>query len=117
MDILIVDDHRDAAQSLARLLRIRGHRTSVVHSGKDALEAVTRNPEVVILDIGLPDVSGHEVARAIRARTSAVAIIGLSGHGSDDDRRRAREAGIDRYLTKPALLADIEAALAAHTRR
>jgi DNA-binding response OmpR family regulator len=117
MDILIVDDNRAAAHSLARLLRIRGHRVSIAFSGKSAIEAATKGPDAVILDIGLPDMNGHEVARAIRARTSSVAIIALSGYGSEDDRRRADEARINAYLTKPALLVDIEAALATHLEK
>jgi DNA-binding response OmpR family regulator len=117
MDILIVDDNRDAAHSLARLLRIRGHRVSIAYSGRGAIDAATKGPEAVILDIGLPDINGHEVARAIRARTPSVAIIALSGYGSDDDRRRADDVRINAYLTKPALLVDIEAALAAHLEK
>jgi len=115
MDVLIIDDNRDAAHSLARLLRMRGHRVSVAYSGKDAIEAATKGPDVIILDIGLPDMDGHEVARAIRARTSSATIVALSGDGSEEDRQRAHEAGIDTYLTKPARLVDVEAALAARS--
>jgi DNA-binding response OmpR family regulator len=111
MDILIADDNRDVAHSLARLLRMRGHRVSIAYAGKDAIEAVTSKLGAIILDVGLPDMSGYEVARAIRARMPSALIIAFSGHGSEDDRRRAHEASIDAYLTKPVLLADLEAAL------
>ena len=117
MDVLITDDNRDAAHSLARLMRMRGHRVSIAYSGKGAIAAVTKGPQAIILDIGLPDMNGHEIARAIRARTPSAAIIALSGCGSEQDRRQADEAGIDVYLTKPALLVDIEAALTAHSEK
>jgi signal transduction histidine kinase/CheY-like chemotaxis protein len=109
--ILVVDDNLDAAESMARLLRTRGHTINVAYSGKDALSALAKKPTVVLLDIGLPDMDGLTVAREIRAKEPRTAIIALSGYGSERDKERATSAGINTHLTKPASLSDIEAAL------
>lgn len=109
--ILVVDDNRDAAKSIARLLRARGNTVDIVYNGKDALAALSKKPQYVLLDIGLPDMEGHVVAKEIRTRDPEAIIIALSGYGSKEDKRKALEAGISVHLTKPASLADIEAAL------
>jgi len=102
--VLIVDDNRDAASSLALLLELDGHRTIVAHDGPAALEAAeAHRPDVVLLDIGLPGMSGYEVGRRIRHQPwgRTLTIIALTGWGQAEDRRRSHEAGFDAHLVKP----------------
>ncbi len=102
--ILIVDDNSDAAVSLALLLKISGNDTYTAHDGLEALEAFERyRPEVMLLDIGLPKLSGHEVCRRIRERPGGedVVIIALTGWGQESDRRKSQDAGFDGHLVKP----------------
>jgi signal transduction histidine kinase/ActR/RegA family two-component response regulator len=102
--VLIADDNCDAADSLALLLELSGHEVRVAHLGHSALSlAQTFHPEVALLDIGMPDLSGYEVARALRREpwASDLQLIALTGWGQDEDRRRTREAGFDHHLTKP----------------
>ena len=114
--IVVVDDNTDAAVSLALLLELAGNRTFTAHDGVEALAVVARErPDVVLLDIGLPALGGHEVCRRIRAEPwgKDVLILALTGWGQEDDRRRSREAGFDGHLVKPvdyqALTALLEA--------
>jgi len=109
--VLIVDDNKDAAESLAMLLDILGVGTRVERSGPDGLSALPAyRPDVVILDIGMPGMDGHEVARRIRARSEFddVLLVALTGWGQAEDRRRSRLAGFDHHLTKPASLEDLQ---------
>jgi len=109
--VLIVDDNKDAAESLAMLLDILGVGTRVERSGPDGLNALpVYHPDVVILDIGMPGMDGHEVARRIRARSEYddVLLVALTGWGQAEDRRRSRLAGFDHHLTKPASLEDLQ---------
>jgi CheY-like chemotaxis protein len=102
--VLVVDDNRDSADSLAMLLRMMGHDTRTSHDGPDAIEAAaTFRPDVVLLDIGLPTMDGYEVARHIRRRDwgKDMLLTALTGWGQDEDRRRSQVAGIDHHLTKP----------------
>jgi PAS domain S-box-containing protein len=102
--VLVVDDNADAAQSLALLLELDGHQVRVALDGPRALEAAqAEEPEVVLLDIGLPQMDGYEVARRLRARRGAgpAVLVALTGYGQEDDRRRSREAGFDYHLVKP----------------
>jgi signal transduction histidine kinase/CheY-like chemotaxis protein len=102
--ILVVDDSRDAAASLALLLQITGHETFMEHDGNAALAAAKRHrPEVVLLDIGLPGLSGFEVCKRIREQPwgADLLLIALTGWGQEEDRRRTREAGFDGHLVKP----------------
>jgi DNA-binding response OmpR family regulator len=101
--ILIVDDNKDLATSLAVLLRIQGHVVEVVFDGNQGIEtARLYRPRVVLLDIGLPSLDGYQVARALRQEGfNDTIIIAVSGYGQEDDRERSREAGMDHYLTKP----------------
>jgi PAS domain S-box-containing protein len=102
--ILVVDDNQDAAQSLAMLLGLAGHTTHVVNDGPSVLEAVERfHPEVIFLDIGLPGMSGHEVARQLRRRRTLrhLVLVAVTGWGSAEDRQNSRKAGCDFHLTKP----------------
>jgi signal transduction histidine kinase len=102
--ILVIDDNRDAADTLALLLDTEGHATRVEYGGAAALQAATEfDPEVVFCDIGLPGMTGHEVAGRLRAdglRGSAV-LVAVTGWGTDEDKRRTRAAGFDHHLTKP----------------
>ncbi len=103
--ILVVDDNVDAAVSLARLLeRFYGQEVRVAHEGPSALEvADSFRPEVVLLDIGLPGMSGYDVAEGLRRLPDGpgMLIVALTGWGQEDDRRRSREAGFDHHLVKP----------------
>ena len=111
--ILVVDDNRDAAESLAMLLQMRGHEVHVAYDGLQAVETATAfQPDVVLLDIGLPKLNGYEVARRIRqARQEGVILIALTGWGQDEDRRRSMEAGFDHHLTKPVELEALQKVL------
>jgi CheY-like chemotaxis protein/two-component sensor histidine kinase len=113
--ILVVDDNRDAADSLAVLLRMMGHEVHTAHDGLEAVGAVAvLQPDVVLLDIGLPKLNGYEVARRVRqGRAEGVVLIALTGWGQEEDRRRSREAGFDHHLTKPVELAALQQLLAA----
>jgi len=102
--ILVVDDNIDSAEVLGTLLEHMGHEVFVAYTGARALEvAQERRPDIVLLDLALPDVSGFDVARRMRedAGLAGTRIVGLTGFGSDEHRRRAREAGLDDYLVKP----------------
>jgi PAS domain S-box-containing protein len=102
--ILVVDDNVDAAESLALLLRGTGHEVRTAYNGPAALEAAQASPpEVVLLDLGLPGMTGYEVAARLRQDryTRGVLLIALTGWGQEEDRRRTREAGFDHHLVKP----------------
>lgn len=102
--ILIVDDNRDSADSLAMLLEITDNKTYMAHDGVEAVEAIEKyRPEVVLLDIGLPKLDGHEVCRRVREQPwgKDVVIIALTGWGQEDDRRKSEEAGFNGHLVKP----------------
>jgi CheY-like chemotaxis protein len=112
--VLVVDDNDDAVELLAVMLEQVGYETVVAHDGAEALDAAhTVTPDIVILDIGLPGMSGYEVAARMRAdaKLSATALIALTGWGSPDDRRRALAAGFDVHLTKPVTAEDLHDAL------
>src|SRR5690606_30706319 len=96
--------NRDAADTLALLLKTRQHATTVVYDGTSALEEFEKfQPDVVLLDIGLPGMNGYDVATELRSRPagSELLLIAISGWGQDEDRRRSREAGFDHHLVKP----------------
>ena len=101
--VLVVDDNVDAAETMAMLLEALGYRSSVVHGGLAAIEAVkAQDPDVVLLDIGLPDLSGHEVARRLRAEmVNPPPLIAVTGYGQASDRDTSLEAGFRAHLTKP----------------
>ena len=102
--ILIVDDNRDSADSLAMLLEITGNKIYVAHDGAEAVDAVKKyRPQVVLLDIGLPKLDGHEVCRRIREQPwgKDIVVIALTGWGQDEDRRKSQEAGFNGHLVKP----------------
>ncbi|HLA74086.1 MAG TPA: PAS domain S-box protein [Steroidobacteraceae bacterium] len=102
--VLIADDNRDAATSLAMLLELEGHDVTVVHDGRQALQNIqNHNPDVAMLDIGMPEIDGYEVARRARQQPSgrSVMLIAVTGWGQEADRARAMEAGFDLHFTKP----------------
>ena len=102
--LLVVDDNLDAADSLAMVLRMMGHDVQTAHDGLEAVGAATTfHPDVVLLDIGLPKMSGYEVARRIRdqGRGSETILVALTGWGQEEDRNRSREAGFHHHMTKP----------------
>jgi PAS domain S-box-containing protein len=109
--VLVVDDNRDAAESLAALVALFGHRVEVAHDGPTALAMARANPpEVVFCDIGLPGMSGYDVARALRRERALAAtrIVAVSGYAQPEDQDRASAAGFDRHVAKPADPAEIE---------
>jgi CheY-like chemotaxis protein len=102
--VLIVDDNRDAAETLADLAMLWGHEVRIALDGSSALQAVHEFcPQILLLDISMPGMDGYEVARRVRsfAEQAPVSLIALSGYGQDQDRRRSLEAGFDHHLTKP----------------
>jgi signal transduction histidine kinase len=102
--ILVVDDNVDSADSLATLLELYGHKVHTVYSGTAALEvALSFQPSIILLDIGLPGMDGYEVARRLRENTrfAKVTLVALTGYGQEDDRRRTQQAGFDLHLVKP----------------
>jgi CheY-like chemotaxis protein len=118
--ILVVDDSADTAEGLALLLRLKGHTVRTAYSGAAALEAARElRPEVAVLDIGLPDLDGYEVARRLRQQAGEGArllLVALSGLGQEADRRRSHEAGLDHHLLKPIELEELSALLAEFAR-
>jgi len=113
--ILVVDDNCDAADTLAALLGAMGHTTAIANDGHAALRVLAGfAPAVVFLDLGMPGMSGYEVAAAIRKdpRNDGLRLVALTGWGGPADRERSARAGFDLHLTKPATLDTIEAALA-----
>ena len=102
--ILVVDDNRDAARTLGTLLGSLGATTATAFSGKEALDAIGPfKPDVVLLDLGMPDLDGYDVARLIRAKPewADLRLIALTGWGQDADRERTRDAGFDHHVVKP----------------
>jgi CheY-like chemotaxis protein len=109
--ILVLDDNADAASTLGAMLEACGHVVHLAFTGAGALEALAHfDADIAILDIGLPDMSGHEVARRIRAGSQArhLFLVALSGWGSENDRRQSEAVGIDLHLTKPVTMDAIE---------
>jgi len=112
--ILVVDDNRDAAESLVMILNFAGHDARAAYSAAEALEsAQALTPEVILLDIGLPGMDGYQVASLIRARQIPTQIVAITGYGQAEDIRKAATAGIDAHLVKPVDLRTLEATLAA----
>jgi CheY-like chemotaxis protein/two-component sensor histidine kinase len=113
--ILVVDDNRDAADSLGMMLRMMGHDVRTAYDGLEAVQAAAAfRPDLVLLDIGLPRMNGYEAARHLREQPWArsMALIALTGWGQEEDRRRALDAGCDHHLTKPVDPAALEKLLA-----
>jgi CheY-like chemotaxis protein len=110
IEILLVEDNADAAESFGMLLEIDGHTVRTVGSGRGALAAMDdHGAHVAFVDIGLPEMDGFEVARRLRAHPHGhtMVLVALSGYGSEEDRRRGAAAGFDHYFTKPVDVADV----------
>jgi CheY-like chemotaxis protein len=104
MKVLVADDNRDAALSLGALLEMGDHEVLVVHDGEEALQTARRSmPDVMILDIGMPRLTGDRVARAVRGEPwgGRVLLVAVTGWGEPEDKERASAAGFDHHLTKP----------------
>jgi two-component system CheB/CheR fusion protein len=102
--VLVVDDNVDAAETLSRMLRLQAHEVVMAHDGVTALATASQmNPDVVLLDIGLPQLDGLEVARRLRERAEGrrPLLVAMTGFGQDEDRARTAAAGFDHHLTKP----------------
>lgn len=118
--ILIVDDNQDSADSLALLLKLAGHETHTTYDGLTALEAAaTVRPEVILLDIGLPDLNGYEVAHTLRAKPwgKNIVLLALTGWGQPEDKLRSQESGFDGHLVKPVEVASLMEILGSLSRQ
>jgi CheY-like chemotaxis protein len=114
--ILVVDDNRDAADMLGRLLSTQGHNVLVAYDGGEALrDSIPFEPQIGLLDLGMPGMDGHELAKELRRQSQSgeLYLVAITGWGQEDDRRRALAAGFDAHLTKPADPEQIAALLAA----
>ena len=100
--ILVVDDDADTAQSFAAVLRMLGHSAEFTSDPGAVVEMATRmKPDVVLLDIGMPGMDGFQLAKLLRQRFSGTYVVAITGHGTDEYRKRGREAGFDAYVVKP----------------
>jgi CheY-like chemotaxis protein len=109
--VLVADDNRDAADSMAMILKLSGYQVAVAYSGEEALQIARRSsPAVMILDIGMPGMSGYEVAAAVRRELwgEGILLLAITGWGQAGDKDRARVAGFDHHLTKPVDLDLVE---------
>jgi CheY-like chemotaxis protein len=114
--VLIIEDNADAAETLADLLVLNGHHTRIAHDGTSGIAlALELKPDFVLCDLGLPDLDGYAVARALRsnAALSRTRLVALSGYAQAEDRARARDAGFDAHLPKPPPLSELYDLLAA----
>jgi signal transduction histidine kinase/FixJ family two-component response regulator len=110
--VVVVDDNVDGAESLANLLVLLGHQVRVAHDGSAGIALVGEfDPDVVLLDIGLPGMDGYEVARRLRASRGRAMLVAVSGYGRDEDRRLSREAGFAHHFVKPVELASLRSLL------
>jgi CheY-like chemotaxis protein len=103
-EVLVVEDNRDVAESLKLLLELFGHRVCVAHDGIEALDSArAHRPGVMLVDIGLPEIDGYEVARRVRGEPALrdVTLVALTGYARDEDRQAALTAGFDLHLVKP----------------
>jgi len=100
--ILVIEDNEDGRAMMEALLELEGHQVRVAADGATGVAAALEwRPEIVLIDIGLPDFDGREVARRLRAADLPAKLVALSGYGQPEDERRSREAGFDLHLTKP----------------
>jgi CheY-like chemotaxis protein len=116
LQILIVEDNPDTADSFARLLGACGHNCRIVHSGWNVLQtALGFRPQVILLDIALPGITGYEIARELRQHRALkdVVLIAISGYAQDSDRQRSLDAGFDHHLSKPVDFESLRELLAA----
>jgi CheY-like chemotaxis protein len=110
--VLVVDDNRDAAESLAEIVTLLGHYAEVALDGPSAIAHVhAKAPDVVLCDIGLPGMSGYDVARALRAEASTIELIAVSGYAQPEDVEKAVQAGFDAHVAKPPDIGKLEKVL------
>src|SRR5690606_16950347 len=119
--ILVADDNADAADSLQRILAFYGYAVKTAYDGRAALAAALEfEPQIAVLDIGMPEMDGYELARELRSRRgAALTLVALTGWGQEHDRRRSAEAGFDHHLTKPvdpSLLNDLLIEICTHDK-
>jgi CheY-like chemotaxis protein len=113
--IVVVEDNRELREMLAELLSVCGHEVQVAATGREALAVIAATaPDVALVDIGLPDLDGCEIARRLRrdAAGQGLHLVALTGHADEEDRRMALEAGFDHFLVKPVEAAQLIAVLA-----
>ena len=108
--VLVVDDNQDAADSMAEMLRQSGHKVDVAYTGMSALARVRACcPEIVLCDLGLPELSGYDFAKAMRRDCPhTIRLVAISGYAEPEDVRRSIESGFDAHIAKPATPADIQ---------
>jgi CheY-like chemotaxis protein len=100
--VLVVDDNRDAADSISMLLQIHGHEVRTAYGGEEALAAAVAFPaDLVLLDIGLPGTNGYEVAKRLRSAGTSAYLVALTGYGQPEDVQRAKDAGFNSHMVKP----------------
>jgi CheY-like chemotaxis protein len=112
--ILLIDDRRDGILPLKKMLKMLGQEVETAENGKSGLEKARRfHPELVLCDIGLPDMNGYEVARAMRSDPTlrSTYLVAVTGYGQEEDRRNALEAGFDDHITKPVAKNQLESLL------
>ena len=116
--VLVVDDNVPAAHGIGKLLEHKGYEVAYAYTGSEAKEKVSQfSPTAIVLDIGLPDMDGYDLARMLRLGMEFTGtLIALTGYGQEEDKQRAFEAGFDHHLTKPIGIADLEAALSSRRR-
>ncbi|MDX1655602.1 MAG: ATP-binding protein, partial [Candidatus Competibacteraceae bacterium] len=117
--VLVVDDDQQVAKALALLLRALGHEVQTLHQGREAVARVRDwQPQVVLIDLGMPDISGYEVARQLRREVDGdIILVAVTGYGLEEDIRKTREAGFDHHLLKPAQVEEIQAILGRQPRQ
>jgi CheY-like chemotaxis protein len=116
--ILVTDDNRDAANSMAMLLKLGGHQVDTAYNGIEAVQKAEANrPDVILLDLGMPGKNGYEVCRSIRQAPwgKGIRIVALTGWGQEQDRQKTRDAGFDHHLVKPVTAGALNDALASAT--
>jgi PAS domain S-box-containing protein len=117
IEILVIEDNLDAARSVADVLELEGHHVHLATDGQSGIaKALELMPDVILCDLGLPDVDGYQVARTLRAELGATRLIALSGYAQPEDRRKAQEAGFDAHVSKPPAI-DLLLAAVAHRGR
>jgi CheY-like chemotaxis protein len=113
--VLVVDDNKDAAVSLAMMLKLMGNEAKTAHDGLEALDvAAVHRPDLILLDIGMPRLNGYDTARQIRQQPwgKGIVLVALTGWGQDEDRRKSQDAGFDAHMTKPIEPVELEKLLA-----
>ena len=120
LEVLLIDDNVDAAETLGSVLELWGHCVHIAHDGAKGIETALRvHPDAVLLDIGMPGMDGYTVAARLRSdpATAGVLLVAVSGYGQPQDRARSTEAGFDDHLTKPVHLPDLQRLLDARTSK